>query len=86
MRYTFVSVCAKAGVPAILVQSIVGHGNPAMTAHYTRLPNDYRQQQINKLSIGTMDQKAELRKSINEKLYNATEEELNQILEILNNK
>jgi len=37
LRHTFVSICANAGVPLAVVQSIVGHGNPAMTRHYTHI-------------------------------------------------
>lgn len=34
LRHTYVSMCANAGVPLAVVQSIVGHSNPAMTLHY----------------------------------------------------
>lgn len=34
-RHTFVSFCANAGVPMPVVAAIVGHGNPAMTMHYS---------------------------------------------------
>lgn len=34
LRHTYVSMCANAGVPLAVVQSIVGHTSPAMTAHY----------------------------------------------------
>ena len=34
LRHTYVSLCANAGVPLAVVQSIVGHTSPAMTAHY----------------------------------------------------
>lgn len=34
LRHTYVSLCANAGVPLAIVQAIVGHTNPAMTAHY----------------------------------------------------
>ncbi|EDM26520.1 integrase/recombinase XerD [Lentisphaera araneosa HTCC2155] len=37
LRHTFVSTCAKAGVPMSVVQAIVGHGSPAMTRHYTHI-------------------------------------------------
>lgn len=36
-RHTFVSFCANAGVPMAVVDSIVGHGNPAMTRHYAHI-------------------------------------------------
>ena len=34
LRHTFVSLASNAGVPLAVVQSIVGHTNPAMTLHY----------------------------------------------------
>jgi integrase len=34
LRHTFVSLSANAGVPMAIVQSLVGHSNPAMTRHY----------------------------------------------------
>lgn len=34
LRHTFVSLSANAGASLALVQSIVGHSNPAMTRHY----------------------------------------------------
>ena len=34
LRHTFVSLSGNAGVPLAFVQAIVGHTNPAMTAHY----------------------------------------------------
>lgn len=37
LRHSFVSLCARAGVPLAAVQSIVGHSNPAMTRHYTHM-------------------------------------------------
>ena len=35
LRHTFVSLAARAGIRQAVVQSIVGHTNAAMTAHYT---------------------------------------------------
>ena len=35
LRHTFVSMAARAGIRQAVVQSIVGHTNAAMTAHYT---------------------------------------------------
>jgi len=35
LRHSFVSICAEANVPLSVVQSIVGHSNPQMTAVYT---------------------------------------------------
>ena len=40
LRHTFVSLCANAGVPLHIVQSIVGHTNAAMTAHYFHVSDD----------------------------------------------
>ena len=34
LRHTFVSLMGNTGAPLALVQSIVGHSNPMMTAHY----------------------------------------------------
>ena len=34
LRHTFVSLTANGGAPMAAVQSIVGHGSPAMTRHY----------------------------------------------------
>lgn len=35
LRHSFVSMCRAADVPLAVVESIVGHSNPAMTRHYT---------------------------------------------------
>jgi integrase len=37
LRHTYVSLHAEAGTPQAVVQSIVGHGSPAMTAHYSHI-------------------------------------------------
>lgn len=37
LRHSFVSICRKAGVPLAVVESLVGHSNPAMTRHYTHI-------------------------------------------------
>ena len=37
LRHTWVSIQAEAGTPQAVVQSIIGHSNPAMTAHYTHI-------------------------------------------------
>ena len=37
LRHSFVSLCAAGGVPQSVVQSLVGHGSPAMTQHYTHI-------------------------------------------------
>jgi integrase len=35
LRHTFVSLCRASNVPLSVVESLVGHSNPAMTQHYT---------------------------------------------------
>jgi hypothetical protein len=37
LRHTFVSLCRESNVPLAVVESIVGHSNPAMTRHYTHV-------------------------------------------------
>lgn len=37
LRHTYVSLHAESGTPQMVVQQLVGHGSPAMTAHYTHL-------------------------------------------------
>ena len=45
-RHTFVSICANAGVPLAIVAEIVGHGNPAMTRHYTHVNDTAKEKAI----------------------------------------
>lgn len=40
LRHSFVSLMGNAGAPLALVQSIVGHANPMMTAHYFHARTD----------------------------------------------
>lgn len=40
LRHSFVSMMGNAGAPLALVQSIVGHSNPMMTAHYFHAKTD----------------------------------------------
>ena len=37
LRHSFVSLCARSGVPMAAVQELVGHSSPAMTKHYTHM-------------------------------------------------
>jgi integrase len=37
LRHTFVSLCREGNAPLAVVESIVGHSNPAMTRHYTHV-------------------------------------------------
>ena len=48
-RHTFVSFCANAGVPYSVVASIVGHGNPAMTEHYSHISTESKRSAVNAL-------------------------------------
>jgi len=48
-RHTFVSFCANTGVPFAVVAEIVGHGNPAMTEHYSHISTAAKQEAINAL-------------------------------------
>jgi len=48
-RHSFVSFCANAGVPLSVVQAIVGHGNPAMTRHYSHIGDDAMRKAVNSL-------------------------------------
>ena len=57
LRHTFVSECAKAGISLAVVQSIVGHGNPAMTRHYTHI--DIESARLGIERIGTKQEPAE---------------------------
>ncbi|MEA4861669.1 MAG: tyrosine-type recombinase/integrase [Victivallaceae bacterium] len=45
-RHSFVSFCANSGVPLAIVSEIVGHGNPAMTRHYSHISNESKQDAI----------------------------------------
>ena len=37
LRHTFVSLCRESNAPLAVVESIIGHSNPAMTRHYTHV-------------------------------------------------
>ncbi len=82
LRYTFVSSCAKAGIPATLVQDIVGHKNPAMTKFYTRFDNNYRQQEIKKLSFNILGSNS-IKSEIISLLDNANSKTLKKIHSLL---
>ncbi|MCK4982234.1 MAG: tyrosine-type recombinase/integrase [Victivallaceae bacterium] len=61
-RHSFVSFCAKAGVPMPVVQSIVGHGNPAVTRHYVHIGEGAARQAINALPQGNTSGKTDHQK------------------------
>jgi integrase len=37
LRHSFVSLCRESDVPLVVVESLVGHSNPAMTRHYSHI-------------------------------------------------
>lgn len=49
LRHSFVSLAAAAGAPQHVIQALVGHGSPAMTAHYTHVDNEQRRKAIEAL-------------------------------------
>ena len=50
LRHSFVSLCAKAGTPMHVVQKLVGHGNPMLTADvYTHVDSEQRREAIDTL-------------------------------------
>lgn len=57
LRHTFVSLHAERGTPQAVVQAVVGHGSPAMTAHYTHIGEETARQVAGVLTLG--DSKAE---------------------------
>jgi integrase len=73
-RHSFVSFCAKAGVPMPVVQSIVGHGSPAITRHYVHIGEGAARQAINALPQGENT------------LHETDSEKLRKISGILNTK
>jgi integrase len=40
LRHTWVSLHAAAGTPQGVIQNVIGHANPSMTAHYTHVNED----------------------------------------------
>lgn len=40
LRHTWVSLHAAAGTPQGVIQNVIGHKNPSMTAHYTHISED----------------------------------------------
>lgn len=77
LRYSFVSFCAEAGIPMALIQDIVGHLNPAMTKHYTRFSNEFKQKALSSLQISIdAPNTADLRKKLLKRIETASESEL----------
>ena len=60
-RHSFVSFCANAGVPLAVVAEIIGHGNPAMTRHYSHITTESKQVAIETLpQLQSFDQNSEV--------------------------
>ena len=77
-RHSFVSFCAKAGVPLPVVQAIVGHGNPAITRHYIHIGEESVKQ-----AIKALPQRTPLIETSQEK---TDSQKLKEISDILNSK
>ena len=60
LRHTFVSINAEQGTPQAVLQAIVGHGNPAMTAHYTHIGEDAARKVAGALDINITDAEYEI--------------------------
>ena len=57
LRHTFVSLMGNAGAPLALVQSIVGHSSPMMTAHYFHARTDALADAVSSLpQVATLSQ------------------------------
>jgi integrase len=59
LRHTFVSLHAEQGTPQSVVQAIVGHGSPAMTAHYTHIGEETARRVAGVLDIGNGDSESD---------------------------
>lgn len=55
LRHTFVSLCREANAPMVVVESLVGHSNPAMTRHYSHVSETAAQSAIAALPAVTGD-------------------------------
>jgi len=60
LRHTFVSLHAAYGTPQAVIMAIVGHGNPAMTAHYTHIGEETARQAAGALITAIPDAEYEL--------------------------
>ena len=49
LRHSFVSLCREANAPLSVVESIVGHSNPAMTRHYSHTSEGEARKAVNAL-------------------------------------
>ena len=46
LRFSFVSICARAGTPQHVLSELVGHSSPSMTLHYSRTNGDDRSKAV----------------------------------------
>ena len=56
LRHSFVSLCAANRVPQHVIQELVGHGSPAMTALYSHADFQQKQDAINGLPAMAFDE------------------------------
>jgi integrase len=59
LRHTWVSLHAAAGTPQAVIQNVIGHSNPAMTAHYTHVNEETARQVAGVLTLNEPEPKAE---------------------------
>jgi len=87
LRHTYVSLQAQRGTPLAVVQAVVGHGSPAMTAHYTHIGEEAALQAARALGSGIADAEFEEVKEvpgwIREKLATMTAKNWRKIREEL---
>ncbi len=81
LRYTYVLLHAERGTPQATVQAVVGHGSPAMTAHYTHIGEDTSRQVANVFTLDAPlnDVQKEVPVWIKDRLKLMTEEHWAQI-------
>lgn len=85
LRHTYISLHAERGTSQAVIQANVGHGSPAMTAHYTHIGEDAARQAATALDSGIIDVEYEvikddpLPKRVAEKLTTMTAENREKI-------
>ena len=83
-RHTFVSFCANSGVPLAVVQSIVGHGSPAMTRHYSHISREATEKAVDSLPrIGGSNNLYLKRVYLKKLIDNLSESELEKVRKLL---
>ena len=87
-RHTFVSFCANAGVPLEIVASIVGHGSPAMTRHYTHITDEARRSVLDALPASSQaeSETEKQRRRIINYISTAPKEELDRLEKLLDER